>query len=106
IYDTQTKLIQTFPQLDYYGYGYGLGRGFGRGYGLLAFGAPGAVGGWYGRGYGRGFDVDAFGDLTYIDPNGRLRVFDPRTNQEFIVAGATRGLNYVNDVSFSPDGRF
>lgn len=106
IYDTQTKLIQTFPQLDYYNYGYGLGRGFGRGYGLLAFGAPRAVGGWYGRGYGRGFDVDAFGDLTYIDPNGRLRVFDPRTNQEFIVAGATRGLAYVNDVSFSPDGRF
>lgn len=99
IYDMATHLIQTFPELSYYGRGRGIGR-----YGLLNVRGARGYGGAYG--YAQPFAADAYGNLTYLDDLGRVRVFDPRTHQEFIVPGATRGLTDVYGLSVSPDGRY
>lgn len=92
IYDSQTQLIRTFPELNRYAY-YGYG-----GYGVLqaAEFAPGF----------RSFGADAYGNLTYLDVDGRVRIFDPRTNQEWVSPTSTRGLAAVDSLAVSPSGQY
>lgn len=54
----------------------------------------------------RDFDIDNFGNVTYIDENDRVHVLDTDSGRDFIVPAAGRGLDDIDDVSISGNGRF
>jgi hypothetical protein len=53
------------------------------------------------------FAVDSFGNLTYIDQNGQVHLFDTNNGQDFIVPAASRNLGTLNsNINISGNGQF
>lgn len=49
-------------------------------------------------------DVDAYGNVTYLDRDGRIHIFDSDNGQDYILPAAGR-IDNIRNVSISGDGR-